>query len=255
MGCGKMGSWISRELAKSGNKVAVFDRHEEKALGLAEAGCAPLAKINDAKGFKPEILVNAVSLGNTISAFNEAMPHIGEECILCDVASIKDGLEEFYAKAGLPFLSMHPMFGPTFASMNTPKGENAIIIKGSDKKASVFFREFFAERGVNVSDYTFNEHDGMMAYSLTTPFFSSLVFASCINATVVPGTTFGRHLAIAKGLLGEDDSLICEILFNRHSPRQIDRINSRMEHLKHIIMARDTEEAKKFLARLRENIK
>ena len=44
----------------------------------------------------------------------------------------------------------------------------------------------------------------MIAYSLTLPFASTMVFAACMNNTAVPGTTFRKHLEIAKGLLQED---------------------------------------------------
>ena len=94
----------------------------------------------------------------------------------------------------------------------------------------------------------------MMAYSLTTPFISSLVFASCVDSTAVPGTTFARHMKIAKGLLSEEDHLLCEVLFNPHSLPQLDRITARLEYLKHIIKGRDREEAKKFLDKLRKKI-
>ena len=33
-----------------------------------------------------------------------------------------------------------------------------------------------------------------------------------------PGTTFKKHMAIAKGLLSEDDYLLQEILFNPRTP-------------------------------------
>jgi prephenate dehydrogenase len=107
---------------------------------------------------------------------------------------------------------------------------------------------------VRIFEYSFEEHDRMMAYSLSTPFIASLVFASCIDAKAVPGTTFTRHMGIARKLLTEDDSLLAEILFNPHSLGEIARITSRLEFLKHIIKAADEDEAKRFFRQLRENI-
>ena len=103
-------------------------------------------------------------------------------------------------------------------------------------------------------EYSFEEHDEMMAYSLTTPFMSSLVFASCLKATAVPGATFARHMQIAKGLLSEDDSLLCEVLFNPYSLQQLDKITAKLEYFKHIIKARDHAEATKQFGKLRKNI-
>jgi len=147
------------------------------------------------------------------------------------------------------------MFGPTFANMDSLREENAIIIKGSDQEGANFFMKFFASLGLRIFEYTFEEHDQMMAYSLTTPFVSSLVFAGCMEKTIVPGATFARHRKIATGLLDEDDQLLTEILFNPNSVSQIDKITGRLEYLKHIIMGKDREEMKKYLDNLRKNMK
>ncbi len=93
-----------------------------------------------------------------------------------------------------------------------------------------------------------------MAYSLTVPFASTLVFAACMNRTAVPGTTFKKHMRIAKGLLSEDEWLLSEILFNKYSLKELENITNRLEYLKHIIKGKDKEEMKKFLEKLRKNI-
>jgi prephenate dehydrogenase len=94
----------------------------------------------------------------------------------------------------------------------------------------------------------------LISYSLTLPFASSIVFAACLEGKTVPGTTFKKHYEIARGLLAEDDDLLAEILFNRHSLGQLSRITARLEFLKHVIKDRDTEEAKNFFRGLRRNI-
>ena len=96
------------------------------------------------------------------------------------------------------------MFGPTNAKMDQLAGYNAIIIKESDSRGAEFFRAFFNSLRLRIFDYTFEEHDKMMAYSLSTPFSASMVFAACVDKTAVPGTNFAKHMALAKGLLGED---------------------------------------------------
>ena len=108
--------------------------------------------------------------------------------------------------------------------------------------------------GLNVYEFSFDEHDSMMAYSLTLPFSSSMVFAACVDTKAVPGTNFKKHMELAKGLLSEDDGLLSEILFNPRSIAQIEKITSRLELLKHIIRDRDYEEAGKFFEKLRDNI-
>jgi prephenate dehydrogenase len=94
----------------------------------------------------------------------------------------------------------------------------------------------------------------MIAYSLGTPFASTMVFASCMKRQETPGTNFKRHMTIAKGLLSEDDRLLTEIMFNPYTIRQLELINSKLSYLTHIIKQRDYEEMKKFIDALRVNI-
>ncbi len=251
LGAGKIGGWLASELGKS-HEVAVFDLDRHKAAGVQNA--LVIGSLSELGKFLPDLLINAVSLQHTVAAFKDVAPHLPKECIICDVTSIKGDLPKYYAISGFRFASVHPMFGPTFADFSSLKEENAIIIRESDDGTADFFKKFFSSYGIRIFQYTFSEHDEMMAYSLTTPFASTLVFASSIDKTVVPGATFARHLKIAKGLLSEDDSLLCEILFNKYSIPQLERITGRLELLKHIIKARDSEEAKRFLGKLRKNI-
>lgn len=253
VGAGKMGAWLARELARDQeHMVAAYDKDPEQLKPLE--GVRPLASLAELQEFQPELLINAVSLQHTIPAFESVLVHLPRTCLIADVASIKGELPKFYAKAGLRFVSVHPMFGPTFATMDSLREENAVIIQESDHAGKTFFRDFFAKRGVRVFDFTFDEHDRMMAYSLSTPFASSLVFAACMDKAIVPGSTFSRHRKIARGLLSEDDHLLAEILFNPYTLPQLDKITARLEFLKHIIRGRDFEEAKRFFDKLRQNV-
>lgn len=251
IGCGKMGAWIARQLAAE-HEIAVYDIEPARCEAIENARVLHgLAEMDD---FAPQLLINAVSLENTIMAFKEVAMHLPKSCVICDLASIKGNLPPYYKECGFRFVSIHPMFGPTFASMNSLREENLIIIKESEPEVAEFFRVLFTKLGLKVHQYTFAEHDEMMAYSLTTPFVTSLMFALSVDNTAVPGTTFARHMKIAKGLLSEDDHLLCEVLFNPKSLAQLDRITSKLEYLKHIIKARDYDEAKKVLEELRRNV-
>lgn len=251
IGTGNMGAWIAKKLSEK-NSVAVFDLDKSKAEKMKNAKV--LSNLSELKEFNPELLINAVSLQNTIKAFNEAVQYIPKECIIADVASIKGIIPEYYAQCGFRFVSTHPMFGPTFADLGQLDNENAIIIRESDKEGAAFFRELFNELNLNIFEYSFEEHDVMMAYSLSLPFISSMVFAACVKPGTVPGTTFAKHKNIAAGLLSEDDNLLSEILFNTHTLEQLDKITSGLEFLKHVIRAREYEEAKKVFEKLRKNV-
>jgi hypothetical protein len=48
--------------------------------------------------------------------------------------------------------------------------------------------------------------------------------------------------------------LLAEILFNRYSLTQLEKVTARLEFLKHVIKGKDHDEAKKFFGMLRKNI-
>jgi len=252
LGAGHMGSWIADELA-SDNQVFVFDLDSKRLKNIKKA--STIKDIQEIKKFKPDMLINAVSLPKTKEAFSSVMPLLPQNCILCDLTSVKGDLKKFYQNSGFKFVSIHPMFGPTFANVENLSDENIIIIKESCQKGKDFFIKLAKKLKLHIFTYTFSEHDQEVAYSLGVPFSASLVFASCVCQTNAPGTTHRKHMETAKGVLSEDDYLLSEILFNPQIIPQIKKINSKLSYLTHIIKSRNTEIMKEFLDELRKNIK
>lgn len=70
-----------------------------------------------------------------------------------------------------------------------------------------------------------------------------------------PGTTFKRHMNIAKGVLNEDDFLLQEILFNPYTSEQVEQIRSELKLLLEIIDNKDAEGMKEYLTKIRDNVK
>ena len=250
-GAGRMGSWLVHELSRD-HELGLFDLDPAKAravnAGTVFDGPADIAP------FRPDILINAASLPRTVEAFQTVLPYLPPDCLLLDIASVKGKIPDFYKDCGFRFASAHPMFGPTFANVEDLRNESAIIIKESDEAGARFLRDFFNGLGLKIFEASFEEHDRMIAYSLSVPFTSTLVFAASASNLAVPGTTFKKHLEIAKGLLSESDDLLAEILFNAHTLPQLDMITGRLELLKHIVRQRDYQEASGFFDRLRRNI-
>ena len=108
---------------------------------------------------------------------------------------------------------------------------------------------------LNIFEYTFEEHDATVAYSLSIPFVSTFAFAAVMKHQDAPGTTFKRHMAIARGVLSEDDYLLQEILFNPHTPAQVKQIRAELDELLTIIEGKDAEGMKRYLTKIREHIK
>jgi prephenate dehydrogenase len=251
IGTGHMGSWFIRELFRD-HDVAVYDRDRDKSRNLE--GVTRLDNPEGLRNFKPEILLNAVSLENTIPLFESVEKFLPPDCVLMDITSIKGDLSRYYSRCGFKYASCHPMFGPNFTDLKHLKEENAIIISQSDDQMKLFLNDFFSRFNIRLFEYSFDEHDELMAYSLTLPFASSIVFSACVSNHAVPGTTFSRHRKIAQRLLKEDDFLLSEVLFNPSSLEQLENICHRLEFLKHVIKARDYDESKKFFDGLRKNL-
>lgn len=252
LGAGKMGSFFC-DLLSFHNDVAIYDPDPSRLLFTFN--CRRFASLDEVDAFEPELVLNCATVKYTLDAFRKVLPHIPARCMLSDIASVKTGLPEFYAECGHPFVSTHPMFGPTFASLSNLQNENAVIIKEGDAMGRAFFKQLYADLHLHVVEYSFEEHDETVAYSLTIPFASTLVFAGVMKHQDAPGTTFKRHLGIAHGLMSEDDYLLTEILFNPHSLEQLDKIQEQLSALKELIAAKDSEGMKLYLDRVRGNLK
>ncbi len=251
LGAGKMGSWLVDSLCLDYD-VGVFDLDKTKLKYFFNSH--RFLSFEEIRGFQPDLLINAVSLHNTIKVFREIDPFLPEDCIIADITSVKNGLQEYYRESGRRFVSTHPMFGPTFANIKDLSNENAIIIKESDQEGIEFLRSFYSSLKLNIYEYSFSDHDETIAYSLSVPFSSSLVFAGCMKKQEAPGTTFRKHLDIARGVLSEDDYLLSEILFNPFTIEQVAKIRTQLASLIKIVEQRDFEGLKDFINELRENI-
>ena len=213
-----------------------------------------LTTLDEVEAFKPELVINAVTVKYTIPAFDEVLPHLPSDCIISDIASVKTGLKEYYEQCGHRYVSTHPMFGPTFANLQQLSEENAIIISEGDYMGRIFFKDLYQRLGLNIYEYTFDEHDRTVAYSLSIPFVSTFVFAAVMKHQDAPGTTFKRHMRIAKGVLTEDDYLLQEILFNPYTHDQVAQIRDELKELLHIIDTKDAEGMKGYLQKIRSNV-
>lgn len=252
MGAGKMGSFLCDVLSID-HEVAIYDTDVNRLRFTFNA--LRFTSMDEIKEFEPQLLINAVTVKYTISAFESVLPYLPANCIISDIASVKTGLPEFYKNCGHPYVSSHPMFGPTFASLSNLASENAIIISEGDYLGRVFFKDVYNSLHLNIREYTFAEHDETIAFSLSIPFASTLVFAGVMKHQDAPGTTFKRHMAIAQGLMSEDDYLLQEILFNPHTNAQLDKIKDKLTRLQEIIDNKDSVAMKQFLEEVRENLK
>ncbi|MBB3188040.1 prephenate dehydrogenase/arogenate dehydrogenase family protein [Microbacter margulisiae] len=251
LGAGKMGSFFADVLSFQ-HEVALYDADPKRLRFVYNT--IRMSQLEEVSSFDPELVINAVTIKHTLKAFRDVIPFLSKECLLSDIASVKTGLPDFYANSGFRFVSTHPMFGPTFASLSDLSSQSAIIIAESDPQGKLFFRELYGSLKLSIFEYSFQEHDQTTAYSLAIPFASTLIFGAVMKHQEAPGTTFKRHLNIAHGLLSEDDYLLTEILFNPYTPQQLVNIRDQLSELLTIIEKKDSKKMQAFLQKIRENI-
>lgn len=252
LGAGKMGSFFL-DLLSFEHETAVYEKNPERLRFTYNT--LRFTALDEIDEFRPELVINAVTVKYTISAFKEVMPHLPADCIISDISSVKTGLKDFYEHCGHRYVSTHPMFGPTFANLNQLSHENAIIISEGDYMGRIFFKDLYSRLGLNIYEYSFEEHDKTVAYSLSIPFVSTFVFVAVMKHQDAPGTTFKRHMNIAKGVLNEDDFLLQEILFNPYTSEQVEQIRTELKLLLEIIDNKDAKGMKEYLTKIRDNVR
>lgn len=251
LGAGKMGAFFV-DLLSFDHETAVYDTDPKRLRFMYNT--QRFTSLDEVNAFRPELVINAVTLKATVAAFESVLPHLPKECIISDIASVKTGMKEFYDKCGFRYVSTHPMFGPTFANLGALSSESAVIISEGDYMGRIFFKDLYTRLGLHVCEYTFNEHDETVAYSLSIPFVSTFVFAAVMKHQDAPGTTFKRHMAIAKGVLGEDDTLLREVLFNPRTSGQVAKIRTELKELINIIDNMDEQAFSEYLVKIRKHL-
>lgn len=252
LGAGKMGCFFT-DILSFDHETAVYEIDPKRMRFLYNT--LRFTKLEEIRDFRPDLVINCVTLQHTIEVFRQVIPYLHKDCIISDIASVKTDLKAFYEETGMHYVSTHPMFGPTFANLGALSSENAIVINEGDYLGRVFFLDLYRRLGLNVHEYNFEEHDEAMAYSLSVPFVSTFVFSAVMKHQDAPGTTFKRHLAIARGVLSEDETLLREILFNPRTKSHVEGIREELKGLIQIIDNHDAGALSRFLTRIRKNIK
>ena len=251
LGAGKRGSFFL-DLLSLEHEMAVYEKDPKRMRFTYN--CQRFTQLEEIRQFAPELVINAVTVKFTIPAFEEVLPYLPADCILSDISSVKTGLKAYYETTSHRYVSTHPMFGPTFANLNQLSEENAIIINEGDYMGRIFFKDVYGKLGLNIYEYSFEEHDRTVAYSLSIPFVSTFVFAAVMKHQDAPGTTFKRHHEIARGVLSEDDTLLREILFNPRTKNHVENVRAELKHLIQIIDDKDEDAMHAYLTKIRQNI-
>ena len=85
LGAGKMGSFFI-DLLSFSHEVAVYE-HDPLRLRFTY-NCQRFTQLDEIREFQPELVINAVTVKYTISAFDEVIPYLPKSCLLSDISSV-----------------------------------------------------------------------------------------------------------------------------------------------------------------------
>ena len=124
-----MGSFFV-DLLSFDHETAVYDIDAKRLRFMYNT--QRFTSMDEIDAFRPELVINAVTLKYTLDVFRQVIPHLPQDCILSDISSVKTGFKEFYEGAGMRYVSTHPMFGPTFANLGSLNHENLHLCCGDE---------------------------------------------------------------------------------------------------------------------------
>jgi len=151
-----MGKWLCSFFGEMGFQTS-FSSHDGASQYNSNVH---LASEND-------VVVLAVPISKMEEVLAEIFPHISGKTLI-DVCSVKSGVVEGYRQLGrkypevtCKYLSIHPMFAP---SAKTIQGQSVLFneVRGLTAAEVAFWKTTFSEKGANIQDIDYQEHDRLM---------------------------------------------------------------------------------------------
>ena len=88
LGAGKMGSFFL-DLLSFDHETAVYEKDPRRLRFTYNT--LRFTSLDEIDDFRPELVINAVTVKYTMQAFDEVIPHLPADCILSDISSVKTG--------------------------------------------------------------------------------------------------------------------------------------------------------------------
>ena len=105
LGLGNIGSWLANIL-QNREETFIFDVDPIKYNQFTKVNS--IESLHDINCIKPDLIINAVPLGDTIKVFDEVMSLGITDYLFCDVCSIKGSLKKYYQEKNARFVSFQP---------------------------------------------------------------------------------------------------------------------------------------------------
>ncbi|MDU4093886.1 MAG: bifunctional chorismate mutase/prephenate dehydrogenase [Pantoea sp.] len=204
-GKGRMGQLFEKMLTLSGYQVKILDKEEweQAPLLLQDAG----------------MVMVSVPIHLTEKVIAQ-LPPLPEDCILVDIASVKNGpLQAMLAAHSGPVLGLHPMFGPDSGSLAK---QVVVWCDGRQPEAYQWFLEQIQVWGARLHRISAAEHDQNMAFIQALRHFATFAYGLHLaeenvqldQLLALSSPIYRLELAMVGRLFAQDPQLYADIIMS-----------------------------------------
>ena len=240
-GTGRMGRLFAGVFRRAGYEVMVSGR-STKVTGH------DIAKDCD-------LVMVSVPIRDTVRVIEEIAPLLKKGQLLCDLTSLKAGPVKAMLKSEADVIGLHPMFGPTVASL---KKQTIIACPARASEATVqALLDLFRNEGAICTITDPDEHDRAMAVVQGLTHFVTLCMAESIRRLSIDiektrafySPVYQIELGLVGRLLSQDPELYGSILMeNPYVPGVLAACRSSVQDLQEIVAKKDAGRFSDFFA-------
>jgi chorismate mutase / prephenate dehydrogenase len=174
-----------------------------------------------------ELAIISVPIDVTPDVIRKIAPYLPPNAVLADITSIKKvPLDAMHAAHPGPVLGLHPLFGPTPATLDK---QIVVATPGRDPEACQWVLDQFAAWGSVIVTSTPEEHDEIMAIVQALRHFATFSFGKFMagkNVALARTLEFSSpiyrlELGMVGRLFAQDAALYAEIIFASPERRQL----------------------------------
>ncbi len=212
-GRGEMGRYFCRLFAGAGYRVRVLDRSDwDQVKDLCRGA---------------DLVVLSVPIDVTGAVARKIATHLGPQCILADITSLKAlPMKAMLDAHDGPVIGLHPLFGPTTSSLDK---QIVVVTPGRLDAACQWLVDQFAAWGAIILTASPEEHDEMMGIVQTLRHFATFCFGQFLyrrsvdlNRTLEFSSPIYRlEMGMVGRLFAQDPALYAEIIFASSQRRQL----------------------------------
>ena len=213
---GNMGRWFTNYFKRRGHNVRVYDERKKDAVALAKDVGAEYTPTLKQCIHTSDVIFLSIPIEATPKTLAKIGKVIESGTLLVEISSLKS--PTISALRRLPKqitpLSLHPLFGPGLTDL---KFGRIIVVKVYDlDREAELAKQLFPEASFVKCDV--EEHDRMIAYSLTLPYFLNLAFGLSISNLKVAklrqyaGTTLSVQLDLLEAIIQSSGHLLSTLM-------------------------------------------